>query len=140
VLTLDVDADEILDLTGCGLNVAAVAADLFFAGIRVSAEAGDERNSHRLLRRVPMEAIRKAGYRVVRIREWVDWGAGERHAASVLIADLTAIVDREQLPVPDRNFQLNGRGTAPRAGGLMCPKCRGLRADVVTVREDHIWA
>jgi hypothetical protein len=138
MLTLDVNQDEVLDLTGCGLDVAAVATDLSFAGIPTSAQAGDERNPHRLLRRVPVTSIRKAGYRVVRIREWVDWGAGERHAESVLIADLTAIIDHEVLSLPDRNFQLDGRGAAPRGAELVCPNCDETRGDVVTVSENRV--
>jgi hypothetical protein len=138
MLTLDVDENEVLDLTGCGLNVAAIATDLSFAGIPASVQAGDERNPHRLLRRVPVDAIRKAGYRVVRIREWVDWGAGERHAESLLIADLTAIIDRELLPVPDRNFQLDGRSAIRRGSGLLCPKCKEARGEVVAMKENEI--
>jgi hypothetical protein len=57
MLTLDVDQDE-LDLTGCGLDVAAVTTDLTFAGIPASAQAGDERNPHRLLRRVAVDDCR----------------------------------------------------------------------------------
>jgi hypothetical protein len=138
MLTLDVDESEVLDLTGCGLDVEAVATDLSFAGIPAKPQPSDERNPHGLLRRVPLDAIRKAGYRVVRIRDWVDWGAGERHAESVFIADLTTIIDHEVLPVPDRNFQLGDRGTAAREAGLVCPKCNGTRVDVVTVSEKRI--
>jgi hypothetical protein len=46
MLTLDVDEDEVLDLTGCGLDVAAVATDLSFAKIPASAQADDERKTH----------------------------------------------------------------------------------------------
>ena len=138
MLTLDVDDNEVLDLTDCGLDVAAIATDLSFAGIPASVQPGDERNPHRLMRRVPVDAIRKAGYRVVRIREWVDWGAGERHAESLLIADLTTIIDRELLPVPDQNFQLDGRGAIRRGGELLCPKCKESRGEVVTMKENEI--
>jgi len=138
MLTLDVNEDEVLDLTGCGLDVAAVVTDLSFAGIPARTQAGDERNPHLVLNRIPADAIRRAGYRVVRIRDWVDWGAGERHAESVLIADLSAIIDREVLPLPDRNFQLDGRGAAPRGAGLVCPNCRENRGDVMTVSENRV--
>jgi len=43
MLTLDVANEEVLDLTGCGLDVAAVATDLSFAGIPARARTGDER-------------------------------------------------------------------------------------------------
>jgi hypothetical protein len=138
MLTLDVNRDEILDLTGCGLDVTSVATDLAFAGIPVSVEAGDQRNPHLVLRRVPAGTIRKAGYRAVRIREWIDWGVGERHAGAMLIADLTAIIDREVLPVADRNFQPDGRRTVQRGGGLVCPNCKRLSGDVVTINENRI--
>jgi hypothetical protein len=69
MLTLDVAESEVLDLRGCGLDVGAIATDLRFAGISPQIEAGDERNLHRLIRRIPPETIRNAGYRVVRIRE-----------------------------------------------------------------------
>ena len=65
----------------------------------------DARHPQQVVRRIPIHAIRAAGYRVVRVREWIDWGAGERHAESVYIVDPTAILDREVLPLPDRNFQ-----------------------------------
>ena len=69
MLTLDVSEDEVLDLTDCGLNVAAVVTDLTFAGIRVGVHPGDERHPQKVLRRIPNDAIRAAGYRVVRVRD-----------------------------------------------------------------------
>jgi hypothetical protein len=44
MLTLDVADGEVLDLTGCGLDVSAVATDLMFAGIAARVEADDERH------------------------------------------------------------------------------------------------
>jgi hypothetical protein len=73
MLTLDVAEGEVLDLTDCGLDVSAVVTDLMFAGIPARVEADDERNPHEVLRRVSPDAIRAAGYRVVKIREWVNW-------------------------------------------------------------------
>jgi hypothetical protein len=101
MLTLDVSEGEVLDLTDCGLDVAAVVTDLTFAGIPARVQPGDERHPQMVLCRVSPESIRAAGYRVVRCRDWIDWGAGNRHAESVLIADLTVILDQEQLPLPD---------------------------------------
>jgi hypothetical protein len=139
MLTLDVKDGEVLDLTDCRLDVAAVITDLAFVGIPASIQAGDERHPQKVLRRISHHAIRAAGYRVVRVRDWVDWGAGERHAESVLIVDLTAILDREVLPIPDRNFQLpNGHRVNRPAPGLVCPRCKQSRADVVTVKENQI--
>ena len=83
MITLDVNDEEVLDLTGCGLDVNAVATDLAFAGNSCDHAASDERHPIKVLRRVSNDAIRPAGYRVIRIREWIDWGAGERHAESV---------------------------------------------------------
>jgi hypothetical protein len=68
ILTLDVSESDVLDLRGCGLDVAAVATDLSFAGIPAHTTEGDEQHSHLVLRRV-QETIRKAGYRMVRLRE-----------------------------------------------------------------------
>ena len=139
MLTLDVNEGEVLDLTGCGLDVAAVVTDLRFAGIPASAQAGDERHPQNVLRRISNEAIKAAGYRVVRVRGWVDWGAGECHAESVLIVDLTAIWDREVLPLPDRNFQFpDGHETKQPGAGLVCPHCQESRGDAVAVQENHI--
>jgi hypothetical protein len=75
----------------------------------------------------------------VRIRESIDWGAGERHAESVLIADPTAIFDREVLPLENRNYQFpDGHGTKRLGAGLVCPRCQESRGDVVTATEDHV--
>ena len=138
-LTLDVNEGEVLDLTGCGLDTAAVATDLSFVGIPSRTRDDDERHPMLVLRRVSPDAIRAAGYRVVRIREWVDWGAGERHAESVLIVDQTAIFDREVLPLPDRNFQFpDGHEIKHTGAGLVCPHCDESRGDVVAVQENHI--
>ena len=139
MLTLDVSAGEVLDLTDCGLDVSAVVTDLTFAGIPARVQPGDERHPQKVLRRIPHDAIRAAGYRMVRVREWIDWGAGERHAESVLIVDPTAVLDREVLPLPDRNFQFpDGSERKPQRAGLVCPRCKELRGDVVTVKENHI--
>jgi Zn ribbon nucleic-acid-binding protein len=139
MLTLDVSEDEVLDLTDCGLDVAAVVTDLTFAGISARVHADDKRHPQKVLRRVPNDSIRAAGYRVVRVRDWIDWGAGERHAESVLIADLTAICDREVLTLPDRNFQFpDGRHATKRGAGLVCPHCNESRGDIVTLNENHI--
>ena len=75
MLTLDVHERDVLDLTGCGLDVSAVTTDLRFAGIAATVHAGDERHPMRVLRRITPDAIRAAGYRAVRLREWTDWGA-----------------------------------------------------------------
>jgi hypothetical protein len=140
MLTLDVSESEVLDLRGCGLDVAAVATDLSFAGIPAHTAAGDEQHPHLVLRRVQAETIRKAGYRMVRLRECVDWGAGDRHAESVLIVDPSVIVDREVLPLPDRNFQFpDGHDTKPQPRTrLVCPHCNESRGDVIAVQENHI--
>jgi hypothetical protein len=139
MLTLDVSDGEVLDLTDCGLDASAVVTDLTFAGIPARVHPGDERHPQKVLCRIPNDAIRAAGYRVVRVRDWIDWGAGERHAESVLIVDLTAILDREVLPIPDRNFQFpDGRDRKPKRAGLVCPHCKESRGDVVTVKENHI--
>jgi hypothetical protein len=130
-----------LDLTDCGLDVDAVVTDLRFAGIPAQSEPGDERHPLRVLWRVPVEAIRAAGYRVVRLREWIDWGAGERHADSVYVVDPTAIFDREVLPLPDRNLQFpndDEGGKKPLGAGLVCPHCQESRGDVITASENHI--
>jgi hypothetical protein len=128
MLTLDVDAEHVLDLTGCGLDITAVAIDLAFAGIHASTQEGDERHPQMVLRRLSHDAIRAAGYRLARFREWVDWAAGERHAESVLIVDRTAICDREVVPLPDRNFQfLDGatrRNTRERGLCVLTVKTR----------------
>ena len=139
MLTLDVANEEVLDLTDCGLDVAAVATDLSFAGIPARARTGDERQPLMVLRRVSNDAIRAAGYRLVRVREWIDWGAGEHHAESVLIVDVTAICDRETLPLPDRNFQFpDGHGAGKPRRGLVCPQCQESRGDIVTAKENEI--
>jgi hypothetical protein len=92
-----------------------------------------------VLRRVSNDAIRAAGYRLVRVREWIDWGAGERHAEAVLIVDLTAICDRETLPLPDRNFQFpDGHKPSQRGAGLVCPRCQESRGDMVIAKEHEI--
>jgi hypothetical protein len=128
MLTLDVNDGEVLDLTDCGLDVAAVVTDLAFAGIPASIQAGDERHPQKVLRRLSHDAIRAAGYRVVRVRDWIDWGAGELHAESVLIADVTAIADRKAPPLPQRNFQVPEHHRGNRLGaGLVCPRCRESR-------------
>jgi hypothetical protein len=139
MLTLDIPREEVLDLTGCGLDAAAVATDLSFAGIPARLRAGDERHPRMVLRRVSNDAIKAAGYRAVRVREWIDWGAGERHAESVLIVDFDAICDRETLPLPDRNFQFPDGHQANHPGaGVVCPRCQGTRGDVVSVKENEI--
>jgi hypothetical protein len=76
----------------------------------------------------------------VRIREWIVWGAGERHTESVLIVDLTAIFDREVLPLETaRNYQFpNGEHPKRLGGGLVCPHRQEARGDVVTATEDHV--
>lgn len=138
MLTLDVAHEEVLDLTGCGLDVAAVATDLSFAGIPARIRAGDERQPLMVLRRVSSAAIRAAGYRLVRMREWIDWGAGERHAESVLIVDVTAICDRETVPLSDRNFQFPNGHEAVQRRGLVCPRCQESRGDIDTAKENEI--
>ena len=138
-LTLEVDAGEVLDLRGCGLDVSVVTTDLRFAGIPASTLPGDERHPTLVLRRIKPDAIRSAGYRVVRLRDWVDWGAGERHAESVLIVDPTAVCDREVLPLPRRNFQFpDGCDTKQRGPGLVCPHCDESRGDIATAAENHV--
>jgi hypothetical protein len=139
MLTLDVADGEVLDLTDCGLDVSAVVTDLMFAGIPARVKADDERKPHKVLCGVPPDAIRAAGYRVVRICDWINWGAGERHAESVLIVDLTAIFDREVLPLENRNYQFpEDHETKPLGAGLVCPHCQQLRSDVVTATENRI--
>ena len=139
MLTLDVAEEDILDLTRCGLDLSQVATDLQFAGIAVPIDATDIRTPHDLLRRIPPEAIRHAGFRVVRLRESVNWGAGERHAESMLVADLTAISDREVVPLPDKNYQFpDGAPGQRRTGVLVCPQCKAPRGDVLAVKENWI--
>lgn len=53
----------VLDLTGRGLDVGAVATDLKSTGIPASVDAADERHRQEVLRRVSNNAIRAAGYR-----------------------------------------------------------------------------
>jgi hypothetical protein len=139
MLTLDVAEGDVLDLTRCGLDVHAIVIDLRFAGIAATIDPTDVRNPHALLRRIPPEAIRHAGFRVVRIRESVNWGAGERHAESMLIADLTAISDREVVPLPDKNYQFpDGAPGQRRTGALVCPQCKAPRGDVLAVKDNWI--
>jgi hypothetical protein len=138
-LTLDVSEGEVRDLTGCELDVVSVVTNLLFAGIPASNHTGDERHPQMVLRRISPGAFRAAGYRVVRVREWIDWGVGERHAESVFIVDLTAIVDREALPLPDTNFQFPDDSPAsPPGAGIACPTCEESRADVATGSENEI--
>ena len=140
MLTVDVNDGEVLDLRGCGLDVAAVATDLTFAGIPARTHAGDDRHPLLVVRRVK-PAIQTAGYRLVRLREWIDWGAGERHAEWVLIVDMTTIVDREVVPLPPgRNFQFPDHHPHPRphGAGLVCPHCDETRGDVVSVQGNHV--
>src|SRR4030095_9164440 len=139
MLTLDVSDGEVLDLTDCGLDASAVVTDLTFAGIPARVHPGDERHPQKVLCRIPNDAIRAAGYRVVRVREWIDWGAGERHAESVLIVDVTAICDRDTCPLPDQNFQFpdDHEGDKPRAG-LVCPRCQKSRGAIVTAKQHEI--
>jgi hypothetical protein len=127
---------EVLDLTGCGFDVGAVATDLLFAGISVRIDPSDAGNPHLLMRRVSPEAIRKAGYRVVCIREWIDWGAGERHAESMLIVDVTAICDREVLPclIATSNSRIAMRRIG-RGQGWCAPRCKKSTGGVVAVME-----
>jgi hypothetical protein len=128
MLTLDLADDEVLDLRGCGLDARAAANDLRFAGTSINIDKSDVRNPHLLLRRIPPEALRRAGYRAVCIRESVNWDAGERHAESILIADLPTIVDREVVPLPDKNYQFPDGGEITRQkGGLVCLQCRKPR-------------
>ena len=139
MLTVDVGTEEILDLTGCGLDPDAVATDLLFAGIPARTRRGDERNPHAVLSGVSTDAIKAAGYRLVRIREWTDWGAGRRQAESVLIVDMTAICDRETVPLPDRNFQFpDGHETDQPRTSLVCPRCHESRGDRVSAKQDEI--
>jgi hypothetical protein len=139
-LTLDVADGEVLDLRRCGLDVAAVARRLMRAGMVASVEASDARHPMTVVGRVKPETIRAAGYRVVRLREWNDWGASERHAEWLLIVDMTAVVDRELLPLPGGNRQFpNDYDAKPRRrAGLVCPRCDDTRGDVVTVDGDRI--
>jgi hypothetical protein len=124
MLTLDVSDGEVLDLTDCGLEVSTVVTDLMFAGIFATTQAGDERQPMIVVRRVSPDAIRAAGYRGPAAR--VDQlGSGERHAESVYVVDPTAILDREVLPLPDRNFQFpDGREPKHRGAGSVCPTLR----------------
>ena len=139
-LTLDVGDDQVLDLRRCGLNVAAVARRLMLAGIHASVEASDPRHPMTVVGQVKPETIRAAGYRVVRLREWTEWGPDERHAEWVLIVDMSAMVDCEVLPLPDRNFPFSDDpGANPRGrAGLVCPHCNDTRGDVVTVDGDRL--
>ena len=139
-LTLNVGDGEVLDLRRCGLNVAAVARRLILAGIHASVAADDARHPMAVVGRVKPETIRAAGYRVVRLREWNDCCAIERHAEWVLIVDMTAMVDCDVLPVPDWKFQRpDDQGAKPRRrAGLVCPQCNDTLGDVVTVEGDCI--
>jgi hypothetical protein len=51
-----------------------------------------------VLRRVSNDAIRATGYRALRVREWIDWGAGECQVESVLIVEVTAVCEARRSP------------------------------------------
>jgi hypothetical protein len=138
MLTLDLAEGDVLDLTRCELDVQAIVTDLRFAGIAATMDPADVRNPHRLLCCIPPDAIRHAGFRVVRLRESVNWDSGERHAESLLIADLTAIRDREAVPLPDKNYQFpDGVEVTHRKGALVCPQCRESRGDVLAMSKNQ---
>ena len=113
MLTLDVARDNVLDLRGCGVDVRAVALDLAVAGIPVTKEAADEKHPHELLRRIPIEAFKDAGYRVVRVQESINGRVGDRHSESMLIVDLAVVIHREVLSLPAAAL---GRGGIVKAG------------------------
>jgi len=123
-LTLDVHNDAVLDLTPCGLDAAGVAARLRSIGIDAHAPDNDPRQTHKVLWETPTEQIRAAGYRAVRLREYTNWGEGEHHAESVLIVDVTTIIDSEVKPLPAKNFQVPDH----KRTGLGCQQCRKLVA------------
>ena len=76
---------------------------------------------------------------MIRVREWIDWGAGERHAESVYIADMTAICDREVLPLPDRNFSVScGHESSGPTRRSDVPLCEKPRVDASRVTENEI--
>jgi hypothetical protein len=97
--TVALNEDEILDLTGWGLDVAAVVPALVEAGSSQAAE-DDANHPHRVLWRLSDDIIRAAGYRAVRLREWIDWGAGPRHAESLCLIDMSAIVRSDVVVLP----------------------------------------
>src|SRR5688572_18445043 len=106
-LTLDVADPEVLDVTAHGFDATAVAAALSSAGMHTWVGPDEKDAPQCALRRVRVEQIRAAGYRVVRLRERIDWGAGPQCATSLYVVDLTAIVHREAIALPDgKNFQM----------------------------------
>jgi hypothetical protein len=108
-LTMDLADADILDLTPHGLDATAVAAALTSAGMHTGTLPGEKSGPQCALRRVSVEKIPAAGYGAVRIRERIDWGSGPQCAVSLRIADLTAIVRREAIPLPaGKNFQMGG--------------------------------
>ncbi|MCA1586813.1 MAG: hypothetical protein LC791_19265 [Acidobacteria bacterium] len=115
-LTVNLRDRDILDLTGCGLDATAVAVTLTNVGLPAFSLEEDAQHPQSVLRRVSDEAIRAAGYRAVRLCEWIDWGHGVvpcvRHAASVCLVDLRAIVHREVRPLPPWNVHLLDRSLA----------------------------
>jgi hypothetical protein len=104
-VTVAANEDEILDLTGCGPDVAAVVAALVEAGSSQPAE-DDANHPHRVLWRLSDDVIHAAGYRAVRLREWIDWGAGPRYAESLCLIDMSAIVRSDVVVLSPLNYQL----------------------------------
>jgi hypothetical protein len=110
-LTVDLREHDILDLTACGFNARVVAAVLTLAGLLATCADDEAQHPHCVVRRLTDEAIMDAGYRAIGIHEWIDWGHERvgpviRHAVSVCLVDLGAIVERRAMKMSRRNFHL----------------------------------
>jgi hypothetical protein len=106
-LSVDLADADTLDLTSHGFDAVAVATALTNAGIPSLVSADEREHPHYALWRVPDGETRAAGYRAVRIWESIDWGSGRRQTQSMVIVDLSAIVSRDAVPLPEGvNFQM----------------------------------
>lgn len=110
-LTVEIADAEILDVSGCELDAAAVASSLTAAGLPAQCREDEHQHPQSVVRRVSDEAIRAAGFRAVRLCEWIDWGHQStgtvvRRAVSLCLVDLDAIVHRETVSMPEGNFHV----------------------------------
>jgi hypothetical protein len=116
-VTLGFAPHEILDVTRCGFDAEAVAEALRAMNVQALDPPADQPGfPPAVIRATSASAIREAGYRAIRLREWVDWdlGAGRQETVSLYLADLSAIVVTRKAPLPSEwSFQRHGRRPSP---------------------------
>lgn len=90
-VTIEVEDDDVLDLTECGYDAEQAAEILTEAGF--TSRGGEDEDTHCVVNRLDLAAV-AAQFKAIRIREWTD-GVGE--TTSMLILDLAIITSKKEL-------------------------------------------